>query len=40
MAHRLDVSEDTVLRELNQLIELQIVTKTGKGKAVIYKPKV
>lgn len=38
MAYRLDVSEDTVLRELNQLIELQIVTKTGKGKAVIYKP--
>jgi ATP-dependent DNA helicase RecG len=40
IVNRLDVSEDTVLRELNQMIELQIVTKTGKGKSVIYKPNI
>lgn len=39
IANRLDVSEDTVLRELNQMIKLQIVTKSGIGKSVIYMPK-
>ena len=39
IANRMDVSEDTVLRELNQMIKNKVVTKSGKGKAVIYKPK-
>lgn len=39
IANRLNVSEDTVLRELNQMIKIQAVTKSGTGKAVIYKQK-
>ena len=39
IANRLDVSEDTVLRELNQMIKNKVVTRSGTGKTVTYKPK-
>ena len=37
IANRLNVSEDTILRELNQLIDLGIATKSGTGKTTTYK---
>lgn len=36
IANRLDVSEDTILRELNRLIELGVATKSGTGKTTTY----
>ena len=39
IAERLSVSEDTALRELNQMIDLNIVTKSGVGKATTYQLK-
>ncbi len=36
IADRLNVSEDTALRELNQMIDMGIVNKSGVGKATTY----
>lgn len=38
IAAQLDVSEDTVIRELNALIQLGAVTKQGAGKSTVYSP--
>ena len=33
----LNVSDDTALRELNALIRLRLVERTGRGRAVLYR---